>query len=196
MHVVGAAGQQPPRPSRSQGRPARQHPKQQGRQASSRQGGKAGRPHAPLQQREKELGQRKNASAYEEAALSSTSGGGGAAPAAAPPAGTYWAERAAQAAVAGVGAGSSSGGPRAAPSPPLRTPLHRKPEVLAPAGGWPQLRAAVENGADAVYFGLSDFNARARASNFGAEELPGIMRYLHDRGVRGYVVLNVLGALC
>lgn len=38
----------------------------------------------------------------------------------------------------------------------------RKPEVLAPAGGWPQLRAAVENGADAVYFGLSDFNARAR----------------------------------
>lgn len=37
-----------------------------------------------------------------------------------------------------------------------------KPEVLSPAGGWPQMRAAVENGADAVYFGLSDFNARAR----------------------------------
>ncbi len=37
-----------------------------------------------------------------------------------------------------------------------------KPEVLAPVGGWPQLRAAVENGADAVYFGLTDFNARAR----------------------------------
>ncbi len=40
--------------------------------------------------------------------------------------------------------------------------LRKKPEVLAPAGGWPQLRAAVENGADCVYFGLSDFNARAR----------------------------------
>jgi hypothetical protein len=40
--------------------------------------------------------------------------------------------------------------------------LHHKPEVLAPAGGWPQLRAAVENGADAVYFGVSEFNARAR----------------------------------
>jgi hypothetical protein len=40
--------------------------------------------------------------------------------------------------------------------------LHRKPEVLAPAGGWPQLRAAVENGADAVYFGVTGFNARAR----------------------------------
>jgi hypothetical protein len=40
--------------------------------------------------------------------------------------------------------------------------LHHRPEVLAPVGGWPQLHAAVENGADAVYFGLSDFNARAR----------------------------------
>ncbi|GAB4816072.1 hypothetical protein N2152v2_003118 [Parachlorella kessleri] len=72
------------------------------------------------------------------------------------------------------------------------TPLRRKPEVLAPAGGWPQLQAAVENGADAVYFGLSDFNARARASNFEPQELPVIMSYLHDRGVKAYVVLNVL----
>jgi hypothetical protein len=43
--------------------------------------------------------------------------------------------------------------------PPL---LRHKPEVLSPAGGWPQLRAAVENGADAVYFGVTGFNARAR----------------------------------
>ena len=48
----------------------------------------------------------------------------------------------------------------------------KKPEVLAPAGGWPQLRAAVENGADAVYFGLSAFSARARATNFTPDELP------------------------
>lgn len=41
--------------------------------------------------------------------------------------------------------------------------------------------------------GLSDFNARARASNFDPEELPAVMQYLHDRGVKGYVVLNVLG---
>jgi hypothetical protein len=40
--------------------------------------------------------------------------------------------------------------------------LRHKPEVLAPAGGWPQLRSAVENGADAVYFGVTGFNARAR----------------------------------
>jgi hypothetical protein len=52
------------------------------------------------------------------------------------------------------------------------TPLTHRPEILAPAGGWPQLKAAVENGADAVYFGLSDFNARARAANFDPEELP------------------------
>ena len=42
---------------------------------------------------------------------------------------------------------------------PIRLPA-AKPEVLAPVGGWPQLRAAVENGADAVYFGLTDFSAR------------------------------------
>lgn len=74
------------------------------------------------------------------------------------------------------------------------TPLAalRKPEVLAPAGGWPQLRAAVENGADAVYFGVSDFNARARASNFTPAELPEVMTYLHHRGVKGYLVINVL----
>ena len=40
------------------------------------------------------------------------------------------------------------------------------PELLAPAGDWVALRAAVANGADAVYFGLSAFNARARANNF------------------------------
>lgn len=68
----------------------------------------------------------------------------------------------------------------------------RKPEVLAPAGGWEQLRAAAENGADAVYFGVSDFNARARAENFTVESLPEVTRYLHQRGMKGYLVLNVL----
>ena len=71
-------------------------------------------------------------------------------------------------------------------------PVKRKPEVLAPAGGWPQLYAACENGADAVYFGVGDLNARARASNFTSEELPQVMEYLHTRGVKGYLVLNVL----
>lgn len=68
-----------------------------------------------------------------------------------------------------------------------------KPEVLAPAGGWPQLKAAVANGCDACYFGLQEgFNARARASNFAIDELEEVMNYLHDRGAKGYLVINIL----
>jgi putative protease len=68
-----------------------------------------------------------------------------------------------------------------------------RPELLAPAGDRDCLRAAVENGADAVYFGLDKgFNARARATNLSLDELPEIMRYLHRRGVKGYVTLNTL----
>lgn len=77
------------------------------------------------------------------------------------------------------------------PQAPL--PSAMRPEILAPAGDWDCLRAAVENGADAVYFGLqSGFNARARAANFAAEELPAVADYLHRRSVRGYVTLNTL----
>jgi putative protease len=50
----------------------------------------------------------------------------------------------------------------------------------------------VRAGADAVYFGLQGFNARARATNFDAEELGRTMAYLHEHGVRGYVTLNTL----
>jgi U32 family peptidase len=57
-----------------------------------------------------------------------------------------------------------------------------KPEILSPAGGWPQLEAAVNAGCDAVYFGLQEgFNARARATNFAVEELDRVMTYLHSR---------------
>jgi U32 family peptidase len=69
----------------------------------------------------------------------------------------------------------------------------RMPELLSPAGDDVCVRAAVENGADAVYFGLHDgFNARARATNFALHELRDIMHYLHERAVRGYVTLNTL----
>ncbi len=54
------------------------------------------------------------------------------------------------------------------------------------------MRAAVANGADAVYFGLSDFNARHRAANFTLEELPAVIEYLHGHNVRGYVTCNTL----
>jgi U32 family peptidase len=66
------------------------------------------------------------------------------------------------------------------------------PELLSPAGDWDCLRAAVANGANSIYFGLSQFNARLRAHNFTLEELPIVMEYLHARGVRGYVTFNTL----
>src|SRR2546422_8688141 len=66
-----------------------------------------------------------------------------------------------------------------------------KPEIMSPAGYWPQLRAAIEAGADAVYFGLKHFTARAKAG-FDLAELPEALRVLHGRGVRGYVTFNTL----
>ena len=68
----------------------------------------------------------------------------------------------------------------------------RRPELLAPAGDWECLKAAVTAGADAVYFGLPAFNARLRAENFTEADLPLVMEYLHARGRRGYLTLNVL----
>jgi putative protease len=67
----------------------------------------------------------------------------------------------------------------------------QKPEVMSPAGYWPQLQAAVEAGADAVYFGLKHFTARAKVG-FTLTELPEVMRTLHQRGVKGYVTFNTL----
>ena len=68
-----------------------------------------------------------------------------------------------------------------------------RPELLAPAGDRECLRAAVENGADAVYFGLNcGFNARARATNIVPGELAEVMSFLHHRGVKGFVTLNTL----
>ena len=66
------------------------------------------------------------------------------------------------------------------------------PELLAPAGDWDCARAAVENGADGIYFGLEKFNARMRADNFTETDLPKLMEFLHRRGVRGYATLNTL----
>lgn len=66
------------------------------------------------------------------------------------------------------------------------------PELLAPAGNWDCAKAAIENGADAIYFGLDRFNARMRAENFTEANLPDLMACLHRRGVKGYVTLNTL----
>jgi putative protease len=65
-------------------------------------------------------------------------------------------------------------------------------EVLAPAGDRAAMEAAVRAGADAVYFGLSSWNARARATNFSVDDLAETRAYLHGAGCKGYVTLNTL----
>jgi U32 family peptidase len=65
-------------------------------------------------------------------------------------------------------------------------------ELLAPVGGWDALRAAVANGADAVFFGSEKFNARARANNFLIDELADVMSFLHLYGVKGFMTFNIL----
>jgi putative protease len=72
------------------------------------------------------------------------------------------------------------------------SPASPKLELLAPAGNWDCARAAVANGADAIYFGLPRFNARIRADNFSEQDLPELMDYLHRHGVRGLVTFNTL----
>lgn len=68
----------------------------------------------------------------------------------------------------------------------------KKPELLAPAGGWNSLVAAVQNGADAVYLGGKSFNARQGAENFDLEKLARAVEYAHVRGVKVYVTVNTL----
>ena len=65
-------------------------------------------------------------------------------------------------------------------------------ELLAPAGHWEAMTAAVQNGADAVYLGCGDWNARRGARNFSPEELPQAVRYCHLRGAKVYLTLNIL----
>ncbi len=65
-------------------------------------------------------------------------------------------------------------------------------ELLSPAGSMEALRAAVQNGADAVYLGFSSFNARMGARNFSAEELQEAVIYCHVRGVKVHLTLNIL----
>ena len=70
--------------------------------------------------------------------------------------------------------------------------MRKLPELLAPVGGEEQLRAAVENGADAVYMGGRMFNARVNAGSFGGDQLKESVRYAHSKGVKVYITLNTL----
>lgn len=70
--------------------------------------------------------------------------------------------------------------------------MMNKPEILAPAGSFDSLTAAVRCGADAVYLGGRELNARRNAANFSDEELAQAVEYCHARGVKVYITLNTL----
>lgn len=70
--------------------------------------------------------------------------------------------------------------------------MKQQPELLVPVGGIQQLYAAVENGADAVYFGGKLFNARQNAVNFDLDDLKSALEYSHIRGVNVYLTMNIL----
>lgn len=70
--------------------------------------------------------------------------------------------------------------------------MYKLPELLAPAGSREALEAAIEGGADAVYFGGLGFNARKNAQNFGVEEMRDAISLAHTYGVRVYVTQNTL----
>ena len=70
--------------------------------------------------------------------------------------------------------------------------LDNNHELLAPAGDFESLKYAVAGGCNAVYLGLTDFNARSKAKNFTMEELRLAVSYCHERGVRVYLTMNTL----
>ncbi len=64
---------------------------------------------------------------------------------------------------------------------------------MAPAGNFESLQAALDNGADAIYFGVDQLNMRARASiNFTMDDLPEIVKRCEEKGVRSYLTLNTI----
>ena len=70
--------------------------------------------------------------------------------------------------------------------------MAHKPELLAPAGGWSQLKAAVRFGADAVYLACDRFGMRAKSDNFSLAELARAVAFAHEAGVRVHVAMNTL----
>ena len=69
----------------------------------------------------------------------------------------------------------------------------QKIELMAPAGNFESLQAALDNGADSIYFGVEQLNMRARASiNFTLEDLPEIVKRCESKNVRSYLTLNTI----
>ncbi len=70
--------------------------------------------------------------------------------------------------------------------------LQTSPELMAPAGDWTMLTAAVNAGANAVYFGVEKLNMRAKAANFSTDELPKIVSFCKEKNVKTYLTLNTI----
>lgn len=70
--------------------------------------------------------------------------------------------------------------------------MERRPEILAPVGSEEALTAAVFSGADAVYLGTGECNARRNAGKFSGEDLVRAVRFCHERGVKVYITVNTL----
>ena len=68
----------------------------------------------------------------------------------------------------------------------------KKPELMAPVGNFEMLKAAIDGGADAVYFGVKDFNMRANAKNFSKNDLKEIVKVCHENKVKTYLALNII----
>ncbi len=75
---------------------------------------------------------------------------------------------------------------------PISNSQSRKPELLSPAGNMESFFAAVENGADAVYFGLKNFSARASAQNFSLDDTSKAIAYAHSKSIKVYIAINTL----
>ena len=68
----------------------------------------------------------------------------------------------------------------------------KKIELLSPAGDWPSLRAAIDSGADAIYFGVKELNMRAAAKNFSLSEIKKVVELCHKNKVKAYTTLNTI----
>jgi len=69
---------------------------------------------------------------------------------------------------------------------------HPIPELVSPAGDWPSLHSAIDAGADAVYFGVKEFNMRLKALNFDRLEMDKVLSLLHKNNRKGYLALNII----
>ncbi len=85
------------------------------------------------------------------------------------------------------GTGGTSTGETSLPMMP-----RNKPEIMAPAGNWTSLHAAIQAGADAIYFGLRGFNMRDNSNNFKGPEMARLARTCRQAGVRAYLALNTI----